>query len=88
MVGAEASKRERERERERERKREAEREEKREWWSDGGTRVQSKQEREKKRQQQREAMGASIKQLLLIALSIHIMPVISPISLSAFRASG
>lgn len=35
-----------------------------------------------------EAKGANIKQLLLIALSIHIMPVISPISLSALKASG
>lgn len=53
----------------------------------GMTRVQ-KQAREKKKERQREEKGANIIQLLLIALSIHIMPVISPISLSALRASG
>lgn len=52
----------------------------------GVTRVQ-KQARAKT-QRQGEAKGANIKQLLLIALSIHIMPVISPISLSALTASG
>lgn len=46
------------------------------------------QERAKEKKTAREAKRDNIKQLLLIALSIHIMPAISPISLSALRARG
>lgn len=54
----------------------------------GGTRVQKQAREKKKTATEREGKGANIIQLLLIALSIHIMPVISPISLSALKASG